>query len=95
MGDDQQMAPGGLPRKTLAEWRKEKGFTQMSLAVAINSTVGTIAAVEQERQEPNLGTARKIAAALGVSLDQIAWPDVRPYPSAKRRSPKNDPCAAA
>ena len=95
MGDEQQTAPGGLPRKTIAEWRKEKGFTQMSLAVAINSTVGTIASVEQGRQEPNLGTARKIAAALGVGLDQIAWPDVRPYPSAERRSPKNDPSLAA
>jgi len=82
------------PRKTIAEWRKEKHMTQMDLAVAIGIAIGTVAGIEQGRQEPSMGTARKIATVFGVGLDQIAWPeDVRHYPR-KSPSPKQTPQAA-
>ncbi len=46
--------------------------------------LATIANVEQQRHEPSLNTAAKIAAALDLDIDQIIWPmgeAVRQYPS--------------
>jgi transcriptional regulator with XRE-family HTH domain len=68
--------------RTLAEWRRAKDMTQMELAVAAGLTLGTIQNLEGARQLPGMSTARRIAGALGVGVDQINWPEVRrPYPS--------------
>lgn len=80
---------GGLPRKPLAVWRKERGLSQMRLAAAIGVTLATIANIEQARNEPSLSSARKIADALDLDLDQIIWPlahAATPYPSKAKRS---------
>ncbi len=82
---------GGLPRKPLAVWRKERGLSQMKLAAAIGVTLATIANIEQGRNEPSLSSARKIADALDLDLDQIVWPlahAATPYPSKAKRSPR-------
>ena len=80
---------GGLPRRPLAAWRKDRGLSQMKLAAAIGVTLATIANIEQGRNEPSLSTAHKIAQALDLDLDQVIWPLAHvatPYPSkAKRR----------
>ena len=80
---------GGLPRRPLAAWRKDRGLSQMKLAAAIGVTLATIANIEQARNEPSLSTAHKIADALDLDLDQVIWPLAHvatPYPSkAKRR----------
>jgi putative transcriptional regulator len=80
---------GGLPRRPLAAWRKERGLSQMKLAAAIGVTLATIANIEQGRNEPSLSTAHKLADALDLDLDQVIWPLAHvttPYPSkAKRR----------
>jgi putative transcriptional regulator len=80
---------GGLPRRPLAAWRKDRGLSQMKLAAAIGVTLATIANIEQGRNEPSLSTAHKIADALDLDLDQVIWPLAHvttPYPSkAKRR----------
>jgi DNA-binding XRE family transcriptional regulator len=82
---------GGLPRKPLAVWRKERGLSQMKLAAIIGVTLATIANIEQGRNEPSLSSARKIADALDLDLDQIVWPlshVATPYPSKAKRSPR-------
>lgn len=61
--------------KTLAEWRAQRRITQVELAVAAGVSVSTIVNVETSRQDVTISTARKIAHALGISLDDIAWPD--------------------
>ena len=100
IGEDQQQLytiPGGLPRKTLREWREERGYTQMRLAAEIGVMLATIGNIETGRHRPSLETARAIAGTLGVLIDQIIWPEeIRPYPSkANRKPPKSDPCQAA
>lgn len=80
---------GGLPRKSLAVWRKERGLSQMKLAAAIGVTLATIANIEQARNEPSLSSAQKIADALDLDLDQIIWPlahAATPFPSKAKRA---------
>lgn len=60
--------------KRLVDWRKERHMTQMELAVAAKLTLATIQSIESARRGVTLNTAQRIAAALGVSLTDIAWP---------------------
>ena len=71
--------------KTLAEWRNERGMTQVELAVKAGVSVSTVVNTEARRQDVTISTARKLADALGVSLDAIAWPDDE---SLRTRRPK-------
>jgi transcriptional regulator with XRE-family HTH domain len=59
---------------TLKELRQQKGLTQTALADASGVPLGTIRDYEQDKREPLLSNARKLAAALGVSLDKLAGP---------------------
>lgn len=61
--------------RTLAEWRSARGMTQVDLAVKAGVSVSTVVNTEAQRQDVTISTARKLAQALGVSLDAIAWPD--------------------
>jgi DNA-binding XRE family transcriptional regulator len=69
-------------KRNLAAWRKARDMTQMELAVAAGLTLGTVQNLEGARQLPSMVTANRIAGALGVAVDDIAWPvERRPYPS--------------
>lgn len=52
--------------------RLAKGFTQELLAEKIGVKKQTISRYENSEREPNLPTAKKIANALGISLEELA-----------------------
>jgi transcriptional regulator with XRE-family HTH domain len=53
----------------LKELRQQKGMTQAAFAKASDVPLGTIRDYEQDKREPLLSNAQKLAHALGVSLD--------------------------
>ena len=57
--------------KNLQKLRKQSGLTQEMLAERVGVARQTIAKWETEESAPDLGTAGKIAEALGVSLDDL------------------------
>jgi transcriptional regulator with XRE-family HTH domain len=58
----------------LAELREARGWTQGELAAACGTTAGVVRAWEADRREPLLSAAKRLAAALGVSLDVFPMP---------------------
>lgn len=84
----------GLEKKTLAEWRRIRGFTQMTLASEAGLTLGTIWNIEHGRNRPSFDTIQAIAKALNVLADQILWPNVQRFPSRANRAKKILPTAA-
>ena len=90
-------------RKTIAAWRLLRGdMTQQELAMRAGLHLSTVAVTESGATRPNSDTLRKIADALGVTMDQIELPPrrrkgVRDHTSAsksgasKRRGPKPRP----
>ena len=57
--------------KKIAELRKEKKITQEQLAEKIGVKKQNISRYESGRVEPNIRTAKKLADALGVSLEDM------------------------
>lgn len=51
--------------------RKEKGFTQESLAEAIDRSVPYVSHIERATKKGSLETMTRIAAALNVSIDYL------------------------
>lgn len=51
--------------------RERNNLTQAELAKKLNMTQGIISSWENERYGPSLGTARKIAAVLDCTLDDL------------------------
>jgi transcriptional regulator with XRE-family HTH domain len=56
----------------LQRLRKGAGMSQADLAKAAKVPVGTLRNWEQDRRTPRLGTAVRVARALGVTLDELA-----------------------
>ncbi len=90
MSDQSNTSDGPSAAKTLAEWRSVRGITQVELAVKAGVSVSTVVNTEARRQDVTISTARKLAEALGVSLDAIAWPDDE---SLRTRRPKGSAVA--
>jgi DNA-binding XRE family transcriptional regulator len=59
----------------LAKFRWEAGLSQEALARRADLSVFTISRLETGVQKPRLAHARKIAAALDRTIDEI-WPDL-------------------
>lgn len=59
-------------RVGLAALRLRRGWSQRDLANAIGVLQPHIARLESGRNDPSLGTVRKLAAALGVTIDELA-----------------------
>ncbi len=57
--------------KRVAEVRRDKGFTQESLAEKAGVTALTISYIEQGRQWPRIATLYKIANSLGVAVQEL------------------------
>lgn len=51
--------------------REAKGWRQVDLAVAARCSVPTVYNLEAGRCQPSLRLSRQIAAALGVTLDEV------------------------
>jgi DNA-binding XRE family transcriptional regulator len=62
-----------METKSLKAWRELRAVTQYELAKACDVTVGAIQGVESGRNEPHVGLALKIARALDVQVEQVAW----------------------
>lgn len=52
-------------------FRTQAGLTQAELAEKVNTTQPAISDYEADRSSPNVKTADKIAAALGVTLNDL------------------------
>jgi transcriptional regulator with XRE-family HTH domain len=62
----------------LKELRAAAGLTQQQLAVAAGLSVSAVTQIEAGKiPDPRVGTLRKLARALGVTLDDLA-PDEEP-----------------
>lgn len=60
-------------KKTLREWRIERGKTQQQLANEASVSLSTVTDAESGRKTPQLRNAEKLAKALGVELGDIKW----------------------
>lgn len=78
------MAETSAP-KPLAEWRKVRDITQFDLAVRAGVSLSTITGVEYRRVEVGILAARRIAAVLGVGVDDIIWPSEDEVEAARER----------
>jgi transcriptional regulator with XRE-family HTH domain len=67
--------PEGLTMSTLAELRNQSFLTQEDLAKKAGVGQSTIAKIEQGESRPRHKTARALALALGVSPNEIDWPE--------------------
>src|SRR5262245_27694797 len=52
--------------------RTARGWTQVQLADYSGVPIGTVRDYEQDKRDPGLGAAKKLAQAIGVSLDVLA-----------------------
>ncbi len=53
--------------------RVEKGWTQQDLADRVDATRQTIGLIEKGAYNPTLNLCKRIARALGRTLDQLFW----------------------
>ncbi len=60
------MLPGAL-----RAWRAERGWSQEELAQRAGCSPTLIALIETGKRQPSLETARRIARALGLGLDEL------------------------
>lgn len=56
---------------TLKEFREKKGLSQTELANRVGLKQTTISQYENGSRRPNLSMAKKLADALGISLDDF------------------------
>ena len=59
---------------TMAWWRRERGLTQMQIAVRLGKQLSTLQITEAGHTSPGVDLAIAIAQALGVTVEQIDWP---------------------
>lgn len=71
---------------TLADWRVVRDLTQQELANLAGVHVSTISNIEYRGTSPTPEIRESIAEALGVAVEQIAWP-----PPKSRRSRRRGP----
>ena len=58
--------------KAIRKLRHKRGATLKALAPEAGITLGTLALIERGEANPTWGTVRGIAAALGVSVSELA-----------------------
>ena len=61
------------PVKTLSEWMAERGLDVAALIAASGLEKRVVAAVAACRYTPSPEERRRLAAALGVEPEQVAW----------------------
>lgn len=67
------MKGGHMERRTVREWRLANGLTQTKLAHLVGVSHISVGNWEKGRFEPTPRKLQALAAALGVSMDQIAF----------------------
>jgi XRE family transcriptional regulator, regulator of sulfur utilization len=58
--------------KAVRQLREKRGTTQEGLAHEAGVTIGTLSLMERGQSNPAWGTVKGIAAALGVSMGELA-----------------------
>ncbi|PEQ96487.1 transcriptional regulator [Bacillus cereus] len=61
----------------IAELRKEKLISQEKLAEQVGLSRTYISEIENNKKQPNVKLAIKIAKALGKSVESIFWPNCK------------------
>jgi DNA-binding XRE family transcriptional regulator len=56
----------------LAFWRKKRGLTQAALAKEVGVTQAYLSEVESGKKEARIGVLKNLAAALKVTVDELA-----------------------
>jgi hypothetical protein len=64
--------------KTAAEWMAERGLTLAALVEASALDARVVEAIVQGRYTPSPEQRRRLADALGVSSEQVAWGHLTP-----------------
>ncbi len=59
--------------KAVADWMAERGLTLAQLVTAAALDERVVTAIAQGRYTPSPEQRRRLAAALGVSPEQVAW----------------------
>ena len=78
-GGEDELIPLELTERRLAGesttkiWREYRGLTQQQLANASKVSRPMIAAIEAKTKRGGIGTLKKLARALGVDLDHLAY----------------------
>ena len=62
-------------KNSIRELRKEKGYRQEDLAAALGVTRQTINAIENDKYDPTLLLAFKLANLLGTTVNKLFEPD--------------------
>ena len=62
-------------KNSIRELRKEKGYRQEDLAAALGVTRQTINAIENDKYDPTLLLAFKLANLLGTTVDKLFEPN--------------------
>jgi len=62
-------------KNSIRELRKEKGYRQEDLATELGVTRQTINAIENDKYDPTLLLAFKLANILGTTVDKLFEPD--------------------
>ena len=74
--------------KEIKKARIDKGWKQQDLQVATGLTQKYLSAVELDKAHPSFDVVKRIARALGVSLDTLAKEDdAAPTPPAQSKPP--------
>ncbi len=55
----------------LTVWRDHRGFTQRALATVVGMTPAQLSEIESGKKTGSVATLRKLAAALGVTVDDL------------------------
>ena len=71
----------GLFARKLAKLRKEKGFTQQSLADAVGVHITQLARYEGGTSQPTFDVIRNLAIELKVSADELMFDETERAPS--------------
>jgi hypothetical protein len=59
--------------KAVADWMAERGFTLVALIEASGLDGRVVEAIACGRYTPSPEQRRRLAAALGVNIEQVAW----------------------
>lgn len=62
-------------KNNIRELRKEKNYRQEDLATALGVTRQTVNAIENDKYDPTLLLAFKLAIMLGTTVDKLFEPD--------------------
>ena len=58
----------------IQQLRKERGISQIDLAVSVKTSVGHISKIENGRNEPGYLLLRRLAAALKITIGELLEP---------------------